>query len=1056
MLKPDIPDFASWDGNRTPRDRRQHPIPSNLASESRLATVNHPDHLALGRAQLQAFGEKYSPVVSSDFEFQVPKGLNLIFFTLAHVALHILFQALRHHAQSFTPTTDLNLSSPSGLSTPSSISVHLPSEQPELPQGHDEVILQDTPPYNPSMRAPEASSSQTVNSENNPRIINGPSNSIIPAKDHTEVIDLTLSDEDVEESLPVTTRDTPLSDRMEPLFTPPPTNRRARVLMDHVAVPSLPKGTTKAEYKPMSASPGPSLGPPRDTSRVSICDAPEITSTKNNVSTSGKGKGKEHIELPVSVSSVSVSRKKRNRVPAFLGEGIDTRGSAIIDAFCTHTLLPLTDPDTESLPHWKAMITDARFTFTRQFDKHMPPLSPDPVGLAMKHHLQLQEGALVGSQDVSAHITSVDSDCMLLQEHPAWELTPPCVSPKIIPGDKHRLIEQTPRASNSTSYHSDALESCPSKPSMPPLGSLDHPPVVGSTVSDKGVTFGIDEDVDLNLYFNGLGDSPNKQLPPCEDHSVRSPFQGPLHFNEQLMGLSSFGGDGFLGMPPSPNCGDSGQLPASGSPSTLLTEHDANQDTPPNFHDSHSSSQWTLGNDIDSPRLGDAMISQGPGTIDPSLLRGEQTAPSRESTSSRKHQPRSSLPEPIVYVRRPQDMSGMRGGKKPVRIKFREQESPEDTGHIEGVPVVVPPNSITKVQSHSDGTQEDDPDWLPSGSRAPSASKRNMKPPVSGTRISTVESHLESSYLPSATADIPTISLQSSGDKPRIRLKGPRRPEGTTDDITNSAGKTFCHHCRNTTDRPKMRCSNNVGGGQACGKRFCQRCIERRFLCPYCTNTCNCSTCSRKRGEDYVSMRTGSFTGPRIQRSITVVRNTPSAASAPNFWAHVYGLEGQHLGIAYVNEAAPVPKSSEKRPPRVFIGRPLESWKVRSVRDLEAIPDKVMTFIENSEKQGKGKSKAIGPPLRLFIGNRAALYEPFRPMTSGPSPMSSRSSSPGLGSEDTLLRIPEMERFWPQPDVGESCFWEPPPLLGLERGLSLPLSDDQVARAIQVALAALS
>lgn len=1057
-------DFTSWDGNHTPRDRLQHPIPSNLASELRLSAGNHQDLFAFEHVQLQRFGQKSSSAVPSDFELQL----------------------LRHHARSFTPTTDLHRSSLSNLSTPSSISVHLPSEQPELSQGHDEVIFQDIPPLNRSICAPEMSLSQTVNSESNRRAINGSSKSTISTKDHPDVIDLTLSDGDVEQ-LPVVTRDSSPIGWMEPLFTPPPTRRRPRVLMDHVAVPSLPKGTTKAEYTPMPASPGPSVHPTRAMSRVSVCDAPQIVFSENSVSYSRADKGKGRADPPVPISSpVSVPRKKRKHIPAYLGEGVDTSGNALIDAFCTHTVLPLADTDTETFPHWKAIITDSRFTFTRQFNKHMPVSSPDEVGLVTKHHVQVTEGTLVDSQGVSVRVTSADSGCMSLQERPAWELTPPFVSPKIIPGDKHRQTEQTPRKSNPTPHDGGALESRPSKPSLAPFGPSDYPPAISGSGSDRGVALGTDEDVDLNQYFNELGDSPNKQLPTsCEDHTFGSTFTGPLHPNEQLMGLSSFGGDHFLGMPPSPSCGDPGQLPASAPPSVFLAGHDEDQDALLSFRDSHSSNRWSLGNDIGSPGLGDILISQESGTIDPSLLGGEQAAPSGGSTSGgRKQKPRSAFPEPIVYVRRPEDVSGMRGGKKLVQIKFREQESPDMGHYIEGTAVAVPSNSTTKEakdQLPDDGAGNDS-DWLPSGSRVPSASKRNKKPRVSRNSISMVESDLES-YVPSAAADVPSISLRSSSDKIRIRLKGPRRPEETTDDIPSTEGKTFCHQCRNTTNRPKMRCSNNVRGG-ACGKRFCQRCIERRypditfdrfsggFLCPYCTNTCNCSTCSRKRGEDFVSM-SNSITGPRIQPTVTVVRRSapatpaggdasatavsgPSSRSAPNFWAHVYGLEGEHLGFAYRKETSNGRGSSKKRPPRVFIGRALESWKVRSVRDLESMPDKVTTFIENSEKHGKGKGKATDPSLRLFIGNRTALHEPFESIFSAPSLASSPLTSPGLGCEDRLLQVPEMEGYWPQPDVGESCVWQPPPLLGLERGLSLPLSDEQVARAIQVALAALS
>jgi len=224
-------------------------------------------------------------------------------------------------------------------------------------------------------------------------------------------------------------------------------------------------------------------------------------------------------------------------------------------------------------------------------------------------------------------------------------------------------------------------------------------------------------------------------------------------------------------------------------------------------------------------------------------------------------------------------------------------------------------------------------------------------------------------------------------------------------------------------------------------------------------------------------MRTGAFVGPRVQSKLTFMRDsvpappidsTETAASTsetPNFWAHVYGLEGEHLGGAYWNQAASRPSGMANgrgthKPPRVFIGHPQEYWKVRSARYLEPMSDSVSAFVDSLGNQGKGKGKAIDRPLRLFVGNPAALHEPFERMPRTPSPASSRSSSPGI---DGLTPLSQLKSYWPQPDVGEWCSWEPPPPLGAEfgvpedeRGVSLALSDEQVARAIHVALAALS
>ncbi|KAH9019920.1 hypothetical protein EDB83DRAFT_2433798, partial [Lactarius deliciosus] len=83
-----------------------------------------------------------------------------------------------------------------------------------------------------------------------------------------------------------------------------------------------------------------------------------------------------------------------------------------------------------------------------------------------------------------------------------------------------------------------------------------------------------------------------------------------------------------------------------------------------------------------------------------------------------------------------------------------------------------------------------------------------------------------------------------------------------------TGGLTFCHHCRSTTRRPKMRCTLiKASTEMRCRNLLCDRCIEKRypqltfdrsaedFECPACCNYCNycnCSLCSRRRGEAYI------------------------------------------------------------------------------------------------------------------------------------------------------------------------------------------------------------
>lgn len=245
-------------------------------------------------------------------------------------------------------------------------------------------------------------------------------------------------------------------------------------------------------------------------------------------------------------------------------------------------------------------------------------------------------------------------------------------------------------------------------------------------------------------------------------------------------------------------------------------------------------------------------------------------------------------------------------------------------------------------------------------------------------------------------------------------------------------------------------------------------------------------------------MRGGGFAGSRTKSGIVVVPDADQAqdtqtmpeppASAPQtmFWAHVYGLEGERVGRAFIGDATAPPmqpnrlsksksKPTQRKPkpkpeakpkekkPRVFIGMPLSEWKVRSFRDLEpstSIPPLVAEE-ENYMGEGKGKGKAVERP-RVFIGDARWLHMPYARMPA--SPGSSRASSPApesggeqeleLDSDGSLTPLEDLEEAmdWPQPDVGEAVTvtWRESVC---ERSVSAPLSPDDVEKAIAFALA---
>ena len=52
-----------------------------------------------------------------------------------------------------------------------------------------------------------------------------------------------------------------------------------------------------------------------------------------------------------------------------------------------------------------------------------------------------------------------------------------------------------------------------------------------------------------------------------------------------------------------------------------------------------------------------------------------------------------------------------------------------------------------------------------------------------------------------------------------------------SNNLSSSVTKTFCHHCRRKTFRPKMCCTRtNESTGKQCGKLFCDLCIQRRCV----------------------------------------------------------------------------------------------------------------------------------------------------------------------------------------------------------------------------------
>ncbi|KAF8552158.1 hypothetical protein OG21DRAFT_1511807 [Imleria badia] len=1028
-----------------------------------------------------------------------------------------------------------------------------------------------------------------------------------PATIESDVIDLTLDDTD--DGLPVSNmlvhNSAHFSDRradagpsrpplssgssspMAPeqsLFTPPPPSRRRTRMF--IAVPSFPNGMTKADYQPMSdhsVVPLPSATITSTLRHSSLADS--LVKKEHTPPQKRKGKEREH-------DAVSSREKYKQRLPANADVALRTS----LDAFYGHIMIPLEDDDIYPPLTTLDLATNTRFQFAQAWRGHASKLREAELDWMVKFRPLGKPCIWAQSVDTSSSPRLPGTAGFVSSEQlRPWELVFPGSSPQ----EKNTLDEQAHATESHTAVEDDANYLSLPDDSLPgPSAAFEAVPSLSSV--SQGLAAG-DMEHDMTRYFNGLSDSPAKQVPqPAPTHTFRPHLlQSAAHARVNALGLrfSSLELDSrlvdtvdhecFLGVPPSPPPAD---IETSAAPGPSFEPLDYFPASPSNIFDVSPTHDWSFDQEDllpdNDPPSSNPVTPATPGTIDPSLLGPEKpqsqktSRPPKDATPKR----RSKLPEPVIYIRRPIDSSRLPllSGKRSVQIKYRDSGgSPTREGLDEA-----PSNFIEQSRNDTDDS--------------PRAKRRSV--PSRKLSAYHTASESDSDYMPEPSASTSKLKLKLK--RPSLKSKEAVVEHQGVGAKTVSA-MSFCHQCRRTSDRPKMYCSN-MNQSRVCGKRFCNRCILHRypditfdehsagFLCPACTNTCNCSACSRNRGEEFISMRLGGLAASLFKTKVTLVRDAskapprapsppPPNANAPQrsastrttptpepgalpvpvptqFWAHVYGLEGDRVGSAFMTRdqmerlqtqgpsqppQPPVPLSLPKRVrkptrrarereetrkgPRLFVGRPLASWKIRAVRDLEPSVD-----IDLASGKGKGKDKGKGKEQensqeagtgtgprtgtgagltslsarqrRCYVGNPAPLYEPYGRMPPGPDtasptpasrPLSSRRTTPVLYSDGSLSPLSEFEaggeaggNDWPQPEVGECCSWAPPPgavvqdpepppgvdVVGTGTGVggevvemevemdggdkrrsaSTALSEEDLARAISAALAALS
>lgn len=287
--------------------------------------------------------------------------------------------------------------------------------------------------------------------------------------------------------------------------------------------------------------------------------------------------------------------------------------------------------------------------------------------------------------------------------------------------------------------------------------------------------------------------------------------------------------------------------------------------------------------------------------------------------------------------------------------------------------------------------------------------------------------------------------------------------------VTSVPSGAYCHQCRRNAKVKKMRCTSLKTDGHQCSYTFCERCIESRyvsnfvhssifiqdvavifrysdiafevrspdFVCPKCTDICNCTQCTRKRGEKYVSgVLSNRFQvekygrAPRSPAKIKIKRLPAAPQNPTKYWGTMYGLSGERIGAAFVGEddnadarvvvprmtrSSDIRTSAPKRSApkrRVFIGKVQDTWKVGGypIRDLSSGP-----LVEPAEIGNNGHKASV----RMYVGKKPPIVRPFTPEPlEYDDPNDSPPVSPSI-SRSSSLTPPTSSPDWPVPAVGE-------------------------------------
>lgn len=599
------------------------------------------------------------------------------------------------------------------------------------------------------------------------------------------------------------------------LFTPPPPlRRRARLSIDYLEVPPFPNGLTKADYQPMTGYSVTPLPDPTITNQSKPSTPAESPIMVMRTPPPRKWKGKER---ECDIASSRENHERRVAPPNWA----DATPNQLLNAFYEPTEIPLYEDDIYPPLTTVDLATNTRFQFAHAWRAHESQLRKAEPNCTFD--FKIHASIWAQSMGTSSPRLPGTTGCVSIEELRSWELVPQekCAEP---------VSDEQAHASNAVISDDPNHLLLPDDALPVPTVAVDSA-LSNSIVAQAFSSATVDTDHDIDQFFNGLNDSPDKPV-PSPTHAFRprllqsagradvNSFEltfPSLDLDCRLTATSSH--ECFLGVPPSPNTADMGssRVPAPTpdppfNPVSFMTASPS---------DAFPADAWTFeqGDHLlgDNSPLSNDVLPTALGTINPSLLGPEQP---QTASLERKHtavRRRSKLPEPVIYIRRPVDSSTLPlvSGKRPIQIKYRDSGGSPTTPSTPTMSNAASSNPVTNPVELSNADMDD----------SPPAKRRST--PSQQPRESHIAPVSDSDYIP-----------ETSKPKIKVKVKQPSvKDKGTLAESQGSEAETaptmsFCHQCRNRTARPKMLCSNTIDG-RVCGKRFCNRCILYRLVFRY-------------------------------------------------------------------------------------------------------------------------------------------------------------------------------------------------------------------------------